>query len=50
MMPVGPDAPLPLLPRRTSRTPRTDRHRWPVTLEQAQTWTFDPTTMSWTKP
>ena len=23
---------------------------WPVTLEQAQTWTFDPTTMSWTKP
>jgi hypothetical protein len=23
---------------------------WPVTLEQAHTWTFDPTTMSWTKP
>jgi hypothetical protein len=23
---------------------------WPVTLEQAQTWTFDPTTVSWTKP
>ena len=36
MMPVGPDAPLPLLPRRTSRTPRTGRHRWPVTLEHGE--------------
>jgi [ribosomal protein S5]-alanine N-acetyltransferase len=34
MMPVGPDAPL--LPRRTSRTPRTDRHRWPVTLQHGE--------------
>ncbi|CAM5792600.1 putative protein OS=Rhizobacter sp. Root404 OX=1736528 GN=ASC76_01460 PE=4 SV=1 [Rhizobacter fulvus] len=23
---------------------------WPATLEQANTWTFDPTTMTWTKP
>ena len=23
---------------------------WPTTLEQAQSWTYDATTMSWTKP
>lgn len=23
---------------------------WPATLEQAQTWTYDSTTMTWTKP
>ncbi len=34
MMPVGPDAPL--LPRRSSRTPRPGRHRWPVTLQHGE--------------
>ena len=34
MMPVGPDAPL--LPRRPSRTPRTGRHRWPITLQHGE--------------
>jgi hypothetical protein len=23
---------------------------WPTTLEEAQTWTYDPATVSWTKP
>ena len=23
---------------------------WPATLEQANTWLFDPTTMTWAKP
>ena len=23
---------------------------WPATLEQAQTWTFDPTAQTWSKP
>ena len=23
---------------------------WPTTLEEAQTWTYDPATLSWTKP
>ncbi len=23
---------------------------WPATLEQANTWLYDPTTMTWTKP
>ncbi len=23
---------------------------WPTTLEEARTWTYDATTMSWTKP